>query len=105
MPILNNGNPLQTSTDYVVANPDFNNQKKEKVLAQTTPSESQPGVAAGPVEIGPLSVPFKYYDEAGRYLETTSNHAFPQDANASILNVPASVYSQSVPNVGARFAR
>jgi len=105
MPILNNGNPLQTSTDYVVANPDFIKEETSKVLAQTTPSESQPGVAAGPVEIGPLSVPFKYYDEAGRYLETTSNHAFPQDVTASFINVPASVYSQPVPNVGARFAR
>ena len=98
MSTLNNGNPNQTSTDYVVANPDFIKEKTSKVLAQTTPSESQPGVAAGAVEIGAMSVPYGYYDGAGQWRETTSNHTF-QNSVASRISLP------TVSNVGARFAR
>ena len=105
MSTLNNGNPLQTSTDYVVANPDFIREKTSKILAQTTPSESQPGVAAGAVNLGYLSKPYAYYDGAGIYRETVSNHNVPQNVDSLTSNVPASVYSTPVLNVGARFAR
>jgi hypothetical protein len=112
MPILNNGNGLQTSTDYVVANPDFANEATSKVLGQTSQSNSQLDAAAGPLDLGYQSTPFTYFDEAvsnitglGRYYETTSNHNVPQNASALIINVPASVYPQSVANVGNRFMR
>lgn len=93
------GNPKVTSPDYPVANPDFANEKSSKVLAQIT--NTQTGV-----EAGVTSVPFGYYDEAGRWYATTKGHVTPNNLSvAPNTNVPASVYPQTVSNVGARFVR
>lgn len=96
--MANGGNPNQTSTDYVVANPNFSKEATSKVLAQTT------NIPTG-LEQGSRSIPYGYYDGAGIWRETTSNHTFPNSSVSKNTNVPASVYSQSVNNVGARFAR
>ena len=92
------GNPKETSPDYVVANPDFVKEKTNKILAETT------NVPTG-LEQGITSKQFGYYDEAGRYYDTMQGHVTPNNSNAQSVNVPASVYSQTVLNVGARFAR
>jgi len=112
MPILNNGNGDQTSTNYVVANPDFVKEATSKVLGASSQDTSVPGAGNGDIERGYPSMPFKYYDEAvsiqtglGRYYEGQQGHAVPQIATASSINVPASVYPQTVSNIGARFMR
>jgi hypothetical protein len=93
------GNPKVTSPDYPLANPSFAIEKTEKVLAQTT--NTQTGV-----EQGVTSKPFGYYDEAGRWYDTMIGHVTPNNLSvAPNTNVPASVYPQTVLNVGARFAR
>ena len=83
----------------------FLDYREDRVLGQTTPSTNQPGVCAGPLEIGAMSVPFGYYDEAGRWYSTTSKHTFEQKVEAGIINVPDSENHQTVLNVGARFSR
>jgi len=98
MATLNNGNPLDTSTDYVVANPDFANERTKKVLAQTTNTPTG-------LEQGATSVPYGYYDGAGIWRETTSNHTIQNSVVSKSINVPASFYQTTVLNVGARFAR
>ena len=102
---LDNANRTGSSTDFVIANPDFNNEKNAKVLGQVSPSESQLDAAAGPLEIGALSVSFRYYDEAGRFYETTSKHTFENNQTSRFTNVPASQFPQTVANVGSRFMR
>lgn len=112
MSILNNGNGDQTSTNYVVANPDFIKEETLKVLGASSQDTSIPGDGNGDIERGYSSSPFKYFDEAvnietglGRYYEGEKGHTIPQIATASNINVPASVYPQTVSNIGARFMR
>lgn len=84
---------------------DFADYREDRVLGQVSPSETQIGAAAGPLEIGALSVFVTYQDEAGRWLETTSKHTFEQSINTKISNIPASENSETIPNVDKRFMR
>src|SRR4051812_3898734 len=94
-----------SSNDIIISNEEFNDQKTEKILAQTVKSESQIGVCAGPLEIGPVSTPFSYFDEAGRFYKTNSNHSFQNSITAKNVNIPDSQNHQSIVSVGKRFMR
>ncbi len=101
----NNGNPNNTSTDYVVANPDFTNEETSKVLAASSQDTSQPGAGQGPLVLGITAKHYGYYDCAGIWRETQQGHVVQNTSQAEVINVPASVYSVPVLNVGNRFMR
>jgi hypothetical protein len=96
--------PDISSTQLPNNTDEFSNQRKEKVLAQVTPSEIR-GVGLSALENGALSVPASYYDDAGRYYTTTSKHIFELNAVSKSVNIPASQYSEAVLNVSNRFVR
>jgi len=98
MPTLDNGNPKNTSPDFEVANPNFEGQKTDKVRGEIT------NTMTGQLS-GHTPKPYGYYDEAGRWWEGGRGHGINNGVPSGFINVPASAYSTSVPNVANRFAR
>jgi len=98
MSTLDNGNIKNTSTDFVVANPNFEGQKTDKVRGEIT------NTMTGQLS-GHTPKPYGYYDEAGRWYEGGRGHAVNNGVPSSSVNVPASEYSVPVLNVANRFAR
>ena len=99
MATINNGNVQNTSTDYVVSNPEFVKNSTSKVLAQSNNSSMNNNIVGiTPVKVG-------YFDGAGIWREGQRGAVISNSQESSFTNVPASKYATSISNVGARFSR
>jgi len=96
--------PVPPVPPVTIVSNEFRDYDEDRILGQVSPSTIR-GAALGAVENGALSVPFAYYDEAGRFLGTVSKHIFELGVNSKVSNIPASENEETISNVAGRFTR